>query len=66
MGSKVSGKEIHWSAVQKTAEKLNRSINSVKRKAANLNLNHYTDSLSAKVIARCFGMDVRQGELIME
>ena len=44
--------------VEKTAKKLNRTINSVKRKAAKLDLNHYTDSLSAKVVARCFGSDV--------
>ena len=44
--------------VQKTAEKLNRSVASVKRKAANLNLNHYTDSLSAKIVAKCFVVDV--------
>lgn len=44
--------------VERTAKKLNRTINSVKRKAANMNLNHYTDSLSAKVVARCFGVDI--------
>lgn len=35
--------------VERTARKLNRSINSVKRKAAKLNLNHYTDSLSVQI-----------------
>ena len=44
--------------VERTAERLNRSVNSVKRKAAKMNLNHYTDSLSAKMVARCFGSDV--------
>ena len=44
--------------VERTAKKLNRTINSVKRKAAKMNLNHYTDSLSAKVVARCFGVDI--------
>ena len=44
--------------VEKTAERLNRSIASVKRKAARMNLNHYTDYLSAKVVARCFGVDI--------
>ena len=45
-------------SVERTAERLNRSIASVKRKAARMNLNHYTDYLSAKVVARCFGSDV--------
>ena len=31
-------------SVERTAERLNRSVNSVKRKAAKMNLNHYTDS----------------------
>mgnify|MGYP003511634939 FL=1 len=44
--------------VEKTAKKLNRTINSVKRKAAKLDLNHYTNFLSAKVVAKCFGSDV--------
>ena len=44
--------------VERTAERLNRSIASVKRKAARMNLNHYTDYLSAKVVARCFGVDI--------
>ena len=40
--------------VERTAKKLNRTINSVKRKAAKLDLNHYTNFLSAKVVAKCF------------
>ena len=45
-------------SVERTAERLNRSVNSVKRKAAKLDLNHYTNFLSAKVVAKCFGSDV--------
>ena len=39
-------------SVERTAKKLNRTINSVKRKAAKLGLNHYTNFLSAKVVLR--------------
>lgn len=45
--------------VERTARKLNRSINSVKRKAAKLDLNHYTNFLSAKVVAKCFNVDTK-------
>lgn len=44
--------------VEKTAEKLNRTIYSVKRKAAKMGLNHYTNSLNAKTLAKCFSCDV--------
>ena len=45
--------------VERTAKKLNRTINSVKRKAAKLDLNHYTNFLSAKVVAKCFNLDTK-------
>ena len=45
--------------VERTAKKLNRTINSVKRKAAKLDLNHYTNFLSAKVVAKCFNVDTK-------
>lgn len=41
-----------------TAKKLNRSIYSIRRKAAKMGLNHYTDQLSAKTLAKCFNCDV--------
>ena len=44
--------------VEKMAKKLNRSVVSVKHKAARMGLNHYTDSLNAKAVARCFNSDV--------
>lgn len=44
--------------VIKTAEHLERSVISVKRKAEKLGLNHYLDNIGAKAIARCFGCDV--------
>ena len=41
-----------------TAEKLNRTKQSVQKKAAKIGLKHYyTDYLSAKMIAKCFGVD---------
>ena len=45
--------------VEKTAKRLNRSVNSVKRKAAKLDLNHYTNFLSAKIVAKCFNVDAK-------
>lgn len=44
-------------AVAITAERLNRSIPSVKHRAAKLGLNHYLDNLGAKTIAKCFNVD---------
>ena len=45
--------------VSVTAEKLNRTECSVKRKAIKIGLRHYyTDYLSAKLIAKCFGVDI--------
>lgn len=44
--------------IKKTAEALNRTEFSVKRKAAKMKLNHYTDHLSAKTLAICFSSDV--------
>ena len=44
--------------VKKTAESLGRSEYSVKRKASKMGLNHYTEYLSAKVIAKSFNSDV--------
>ena len=44
--------------VEITAKKLNRTKMSVKRKAVNIGLKHYcTDYLSARMIAKCFGVD---------
>lgn len=43
---------------KKTAEKLNRTIPSVKRKAAKMGLNHYTSSFNAKAVANCFNVDI--------
>lgn len=40
-----------------TAKKLDRTIYSVRRKAAIMGLNHYTDQLNAKTIAGCFNCD---------
>ena len=40
-----------------TAKRLNRSVSSVKHRAARLGLNHYLDSIGAKVVARCFNVD---------
>lgn len=45
-------------STKKTADKLGRTVVSVKRKAARMGLNHYLDNISAKAIARCFGCDV--------
>ena len=44
--------------VKETAKILNRSVSSVKHKAAKLGLNHYTDSLNAKTISKCFNCDI--------
>ena len=43
--------------VCKTAAYLDRSVESVKKKAETLGLNHYTTNLNAKTIAKCFGVD---------
>lgn len=43
--------------VNKIAEKLNRSVSSVKHKAARMGLNHYTNSYHARTIASCFKVD---------
>lgn len=45
--------------VEKTAKKLNRTIASLKHKAQKMRLNHYTDGLNAKTIAKCFNVDVK-------
>lgn len=44
--------------VDVTAKKLNRSKQSVIRKANRLGLNSYVDNLGARAIAKCFGVDV--------
>lgn len=44
--------------VEKTAKKLNRTETSVRRKAARMRLNHYTDELNAKTLAKCFNSDL--------
>lgn len=43
---------------EEIAKRLNRTIYSVRRKAATMNLGHYKDNLSAKGLARCFDCDV--------
>lgn len=43
--------------VEKTAKSLNRSVSSVKHKAAKMGLNHYTDSFNGRTIARCFNVE---------
>lgn len=45
--------------VEVTAQKLNRTVPSVKHKAVKMGLNHYTESLNAKVVANCFNVDMR-------
>lgn len=45
-------------SVQVTSQKLNRTVYSVKRKAAQMGLSHYNDALNAKSIAKCFNSDV--------
>lgn len=40
-----------------TAKRLNRSVSSVKHRAARLGLNHYMDNISAKVVSQCFNVD---------
>ena len=40
------------------AKRLNRTIYSVRHKAAKMNLGHYNDNLSAKGLARCFDCDI--------
>lgn len=44
--------------VKVTAERLNRTVVSVKRKAAKMHLNHNIDCLSAKEVSRCFNCDI--------
>lgn len=41
-----------------TAKRLGRSVESVKQKASRMGLNRYMDILSAKPLARCFGVDI--------
>lgn len=48
-----------YQTVQKTAQMLNRSIYSVKRKAAKMGLSHYNDKLSAKTVAQSFNTEIR-------
>lgn len=43
---------------KRTAEVLNRSICSVRKKAAAMGLNHYNSQLNAKTVAKCFNCDV--------
>lgn len=43
---------------KRTAEVLNRSICSVRKKAAVMGLNHYNSQLNAKTISKCFNCDV--------
>ena len=43
--------------VAMSAKKLNRSIPSVKHRAARLGLNHYLDNISVKIVAQCFNVD---------
>lgn len=45
--------------VVKTAEKLNRSVVSVKRKAAKMGMSHYADNYNARTIADCFNSDIK-------
>ena len=52
-------KHYLYQSTKRTAEFLNRSIYSVKRKATQLGLNAYcNDRLNAKTIAKCFGVDI--------
>lgn len=48
-----------YQTVQKTAQMLNRSIYSVKRKATKMGLSHYNDKLSAKTVAQSFNTEAR-------
>lgn len=48
-----------YQTVQKTAQMLNRSIYSVKRKAAKMGLSHYNDKLSAKTVVQSFNTEIR-------
>lgn len=48
-----------YQTVQKTAQMLNRSVYSVKRKAAKMGLSHYNDKLSAKTVAQSFNTEIR-------
>ena len=52
--------EMHYiyQPIEKTAKALNRTIESVKRKAARMKLNHYTSFYNAKTLAKCFNSDV--------
>lgn len=45
-------------SVKDTSCKLDRSEDSIKRKASRMGLNHYNNAISAKTLARCFGSDV--------
>lgn len=51
-------KKYIYQPVEKTAKALDRTVASVKHKANKLGLNHYTDFLNAKTIAKCFSSDV--------
>lgn len=55
---KYMNKHYLYQSTKKTAEFLNRSIYSVKRKATQLGLNAYcSDKLNARTVAKCFGVD---------
>lgn len=42
-----------------TAKRLNRSVESIKHRAARLGLNHYLDNMSARIVSKCFNVDLR-------
>lgn len=56
---RVMRTRYQYQTVQKTAQMLNRSVYSVKRKAAKMGLSHYNDKLSAKAVAQAFNTEVR-------
>lgn len=51
-------RKYQYQTVQKTAQMLNRSVCSVKRKAAKMGLSHYNDKLSAKTVAQAFDTEI--------
>lgn len=55
---RVLRNRYQYQTVQKTAQMLNRSVYSVKRKAAKMGLSHYNDKLSIRAIARSFNTEV--------
>lgn len=55
---KVMRSRYQYQTVAKTAQMLNRSISSVKHKAAKMGLSHYNDKLSAKAVAKAFNTEI--------